>query len=160
MIWSRSNRFDPRAREVADRHYNRQKPGTEQFVPPGRCLVLYAETATGRAFWVTSYPYAKWVRHAWAGAWVCSAFRNEGAALASALITQAVSATRSYMGEPPVLGMITFVDRAKVRTKRDPGYCYRMAGFEVCGETKGGLLALQLLPDKMPAPVAPVGLLV
>lgn len=50
MIWSLSDRFDPRARGLADRHYNRQKPGTPQFVPPGRCLVLYAETDTGRAF--------------------------------------------------------------------------------------------------------------
>lgn len=77
MIWETSWKADPRAREVADRHYNRQKPGTPQFVPPGRALVLYAETETGRAFWITSYPYAQYVRHAWAGAWVCSAFRYE-----------------------------------------------------------------------------------
>lgn len=55
MIWETSWKADPRAREVADRHYNRQKPGTPQFVPPGRALVLYAETETGRAFWITSY---------------------------------------------------------------------------------------------------------
>lgn len=47
MIWETSWKADPRAREVADRHYNRQKPGTPQFVPPGRALVLYAETETG-----------------------------------------------------------------------------------------------------------------
>lgn len=41
MIWELSYKADPRAREVADRHYNRQKPGTPQFVPPGRALVLY-----------------------------------------------------------------------------------------------------------------------
>lgn len=70
MIWELSYKADPRAREVADRHYNRQKPGTPQFVPPGRALVLYTETETGRAFWVTSYPFAQYVRHAWAGAWV------------------------------------------------------------------------------------------
>ena len=72
MIWEMSWKADPRARDVADRHYNRQKPGTPQFVPPGRALVLYTETETGRAFWITSYPYAEYVRHAWAGAWVCS----------------------------------------------------------------------------------------
>ena len=54
MIWQQSHRGDPRARELADRHYNRQKPGTPQFVPPGRCCVLYTETPTGKAFWVTS----------------------------------------------------------------------------------------------------------
>ncbi len=84
---------------------------------------------------------------------MCSAFRNEGAALSSTLITQAVAATREFFrGSPPELGMVTFVDRAKVRRKRDAGRCYLRAGFRVCGETAGGLLALQLLPSEMPAP--------
>jgi hypothetical protein len=42
------------------------------------------------------------------------------------------------------------VNRDKTRRKRDPGRCFRRAGFEPCGETKGGLVALQLLPDAMP----------
>lgn len=63
------------------------------------------------------------------------------------------------MGEPPDLGMVTFVDRSKVRGKRDFGYCYRKAGFVPCGETKGGLLALQLLPADMPAAQEACGLL-
>lgn len=159
MRWQRSDRFDPKARELADRHYNRQKPGTDQFVPPGRCLVLFAATDTGKAFWVTSWPFAEYVRHAWPGAWVCSAFRNEGAGLASELIREAVSATRAYMGAPPPIGMVTFVDRSKVKGKRDFGYCYRKAGFIECGETKGGLLALQLLPEAMPEPKLPKGCL-
>ena len=70
MIWHLSNRADPRARDIADRHYNRQKPGTPQFVPPGRCCVLYTETDSGKALWVTSYPFAEYVKHQWAGAWI------------------------------------------------------------------------------------------
>lgn len=110
------------------------------------------------AFWVTSWPFAEYVKHAWAGAWVCSAFRNErpDLHLSSSLITEAIAATRNYW-EPPPLGMITFVDRDKTRHKRDPGRCYRKAGFVVAGETVGGLLALQLSPDKMPPPSAPLG---
>jgi hypothetical protein len=155
MIWELSHRADLRSRLLADRHYNRQKPGTPQFVPPGRCLVLYTETATGKAFWVTSWPFAEYVKHAWAGAWVCSAFRNEGAGTASGLIRLAVAATRSHFGEPPALGLITFIDRKKVipirvRGQETWGYSYKKAGFRECGETKGGLLALQLLPADMP----------
>lgn len=150
MLWHLSNRADPFSRDIADRHYNRQKIGAPQFVPPGRCLVLKTLTDTGRAFWVTSWPFAEYVKHAWAGAWVCSAFRNEGAALSSTLIMQAMSATKARYGAPPDLGMITFVDRRKVKKKTDFGYCYRKAGFTVCGETKGGLLALQCLPIDMP----------
>lgn len=65
MIWHQSYRADPKARDVADRHYNRQKPGSPQFVPPGRCCVFYAETDSGRAVWVTSFPFAKYVKHQW-----------------------------------------------------------------------------------------------
>jgi hypothetical protein len=155
MIWTASYRADPKARALADRHYNRQKIGAKNFVPPGRCCVFYAETETGRAFWVTSFPYAEYVRHAWAGAWVCSAFRNEGAGVASELIRQAVAATRAHFGEPPPLGMITFINEEKVRptmTRGRPtwGRVYELAGFAPVGRTKGGLLALQLAPQDMP----------
>lgn len=40
-----------------------------------------------RAVWITSWPFAE--KHAWPGAWVCSAFRNEGDELSSTLITSA-----------------------------------------------------------------------
>jgi hypothetical protein len=149
MRWVRADRADPRAKILADRHYNRQSPDSPQFVPPGRCLVLLSECE--RAFWVTSWPFAEYVRHAWPGAWVCSAFRNEGAGLSSELIREAVAATRAIW-EPPALGMVTFVDAGKVRHKRDPGRCYLRAGFERVGHTKGGLVALQLLPAAMPDP--------
>ena len=157
MIWHQSYRADPKAREVADRHYNRQKPGTPNFVPPGRCCVFYTENQGGKALWVTSFPFAQYVRHQWAGAWVCSAFRNEGAGIASAMIREAVAATRAYFGEPPPLGMITFIDTRKVRPtirhgKETWGYTYEKAGFHLAGKTKGGLLAFQLLPEDMPPP--------
>lgn len=124
--------------------------------------MLYTETDTGKAFWVTSWPFAEYVRHAWAGAWVCSAFRNEGAGVASELIVEALAATRSFFGDPPPLGMITFVDRRKVKPTRVRGedvygWTYRRAGFVEAGETKGGLLALQILPGAMPAPMPAMG---
>lgn len=161
MIWRYSNRADPRCRVIADRHYNRQAIGAEQFVPPGRCVVLYAGNLQGEAFWITSWPLAEYVKHAWAGAWVCSAFRNEGAGKASAMILEAISASRAVLGPPPDLGMITFVDRSKVRPtmvrgKQVWGWVYRKAGFVEVGETKGGLLALQLLPHLMPMPDRPL----
>lgn len=156
LEWVLSHRFDPRALPLADRHYNRQKIGSPQFVPPGRCLVFLNEAAD--ALWVSSWPFAEYVRHAWAGAWVCSLFRNESAVLSSQLIREAVAATRSVWGDAPPLGMVTFVNAQKVRPKRDPGRCYRRADWSVVGATKGGLVALQILPEAMPAPEAPFGL--
>lgn len=149
MMWRLSHRFDREVVPLADRHYNRRKVGSPQFAPPGRCLVL--KTPAVDAFWITSWPFAEYVRHAWAGAWVCSAFRNEGPVLSSQLVIEAVAATRAFFGDAPELGMITFVNADKVRAKRDPGRCFRRAGFRPVGETKGGLVALQLLPADMPA---------
>jgi hypothetical protein len=147
--WQLSDRADPVAKRLADRHYNRQTPESPQFVPPGRCLVL--RTPEGDAFWITSWPIAEYVRHAWAGAWVCSAFRNESAHLSSDLIRAACAASLAAFGFPPTLGMVTFVNRDKVRRKRDPGRCFLRAGFEYAGETKGGLVSLRLDPSRFPA---------
>jgi hypothetical protein len=152
MNWVRSHKFDPLALPLADRHYNRRKVGAPQFVPPGRSLVLLTEDNS--ALWVTSWPFAEYVRHAWPGAWVNSIFRREGGPLASQLIREAVAATRSQWTPPPE-GLITFVDASKVKNKRDPGRCYLRAGFSLIGETKGGLLTFRMLPDAMPEPQAP-----
>jgi hypothetical protein len=156
MYWQLSNRANPTAVTIADRHYNRQKIGSPQFVPPGRCTVLM--TPECDALFVSSWPFAEYVRHAWAGAWVNSLFRNESPHIASELIVQAVAATRSVWQAPP-LGMVTFISMRYVkptirRGLRTWGYCYRRAGFLPVGETKGGLLAFQLLPEDMP-PAAP-----
>jgi hypothetical protein len=150
MLWTRSNRFDPRALELADRHYSRQKPGTPQFVKAGSCAVFFAETKRGKALWVTVWQ--QHVRHAWPGAWECALFRNERAAWAPSLIKQAVAATRAHYGTPPANGMITFVDADKVREKADPGHCFLRAGFTMLDETTAsGLLVIQMLPAAMPA---------
>lgn len=155
MMWWLSHRADAEVVPLADRHYNRQKIGSPQFAPPGRCMVL--KTQPLDAFWITSWPFAGYVKHEWAGAWVCSAFRNEGEHLSSILVRDAVAATLAVYGDAPPLGMITFVDGTKVRRKRDLGRCYRKAGFVDAGFTNGGLVALQLLPDAMPEAREPLG---
>ena len=144
--WRLSYRADPRTRVIADRHYNRQKIGAEQFVPPGSCLVL--RTADESAAWITSAPKAEFVRHAWAGAWVNSLFRNEGRELSSDLIRWAVAHTRAKWPDVPELGIISFVDAAKTEPKEVPGWCYRRAGWTHVGFTKAGLWVFQQLPGR------------
>jgi hypothetical protein len=139
---------------LADRHYNRRKVGSPQFVPPGRCLVFLS--ACERAVWITSWPFPEYVRHAWPGAWVNSLFRREGGIKASEMIRQAVAATRSIW-TPPELGIVSFVNPKKVKPimrRGQPvyGYCYLKAGFRHVGYTKGGLWAWQMLPHEMPEP--------
>lgn len=153
MRWAKSWRDDPRAARIYDRHYSRRTVGASGVAPPGRPLVLLA--INGRALWISHEQQADLQKHAWPGAWVCTVFRNEGAGLSSELIREACAATRAEWGEPPVLGMVTFIDEAKTRRGRSrrslPGECFRRAGFVPVGFTKGGhgravLHVLQLPP--------------
>lgn len=77
--------------------------------------------------------------------------------MSSDLIRDAVAATVWRWPDVPEQGFITFVDRAKTRSKKHPGYCYRMAGWGEIGRTRGGLIALGLPAEKMPKPRAPLG---
>lgn len=159
MRWRISDRFDPVARAIADRHYSRLKrgkPGTPQFVSPGRCLVLLTDDSTAErgCLWVTTFPQYR--RDAWAGAWLCEYFRNEmpDRHLSSELIGEALAASAARFGPPPDKGMATFIDEDEVRPKRNPGYCFLVAGFEVYGRTQEfGRLVLWLPPDRCPAPI-------
>jgi hypothetical protein len=53
-------------------------------------------------------------------------------------------------------GIVSFVDASQVKRKRDPGRCYRKAGWHHVGFTKAGLLVFQQLPDEMPRPCPPL----
>lgn len=156
MKWVKVTRADPLANAVAKRHYTCQSPDSGQYVPPGKCLCLYSHRR-GRALWVTSWPKAEYVKHAWPGAWMCSIFRNESHVLASVLIRQAVAATRWHYGTPPEFGMVTFVDERRVAAKERPGQCFLDAGFrQLDVRTRmEDLLVFQMLLEDMPAPEAP-----
>jgi hypothetical protein len=86
-------------------------------------------------------------------------FRNESPHLSSELIGEAVAVTRYLWGKPPRDGIITFVNADKTRRKRDPGRCYRKAGWRFIGHTNGGLVTLQQLGNEMPTPEPPLGAL-
>jgi len=161
MDWRLSHRADSAALPLADRHYNRQSPGSPQFVPPGRCMVLLAGEPAS-ALWITSWPLGEYVRHRWPGAWVCSCFRREGGPRASEMIRAAIAATRWRYGAPPDLGMVSFLDRRhvqpiRVRGVETWGRTWLLAGFRPDGETAGGLLAFRMRPEDMPDPEAPIG---
>lgn len=157
MNWQLSWRADPVANAVAKRHYNCQSPYSDQWVKPGPCLCF--RTPEGGAIWSSSAPFAEYTQHAWAGAWENSTFRNErrDLYLSSDLILEGVAATLWFWPTPPALGMVTMVDPALTKRKRDPGRCYRRAGFEHVGFTQGGLYVFQLVPEAMPEAAPPVG---
>lgn len=159
MRWHLSHHFDPWSAEMADRHYSRRKPGSPQFMPPGRKLVLRCDGAV----WGTSWPFPEYVAHAWPGAWICTIFRRESDCpfLASDLIREAVACTRWRFGTPPELGMVTWIQPKKVRPtmvrgREVWGWTYRRAGFVDDAPTKGGFLTLRLPPEAMPAAATPL----
>jgi len=153
--WHRTWRADPVARALADRHYSRKTPGASQFSPPGRNLTL--RTLAGDAVWVTSWPLPEYVDHDWGDCWTCSLFRNEGALLSSDLIREAEAATSAVFGPAPTGGFLTFVDDEKVRAKRDPGYCFLRAGYEVVGRTRDrDLVVLQHRRNLLPLATPPL----
>lgn len=146
------------ARALADRHYSRRTRGAIQFAPPARVLVLVVPCGGGaEALWISSWPKAEFVKiRAHAGAWFCTMFRNEAPDrhLSSSLVVEALAATRAAWGDPPEGGLVTFVDEEAVRTKRDPGRCFRKAGFEVAGRTSDrDLLVLRIRPAMFPPPL-------
>lgn len=155
MRWFRVKASDSVCRALADRHYPRESVGAVMFTPPGRKVVL--RTACGGAYWVSLYQ--QHVDHAWPGAWVCSAFRNETGWWSSALITEALAATRDEWGEPPAQGLVTFVDPVATAARRSrrhrPGHCFRVVGFEEeSRRTSRGYFVLRLRPERFP-PAAP-----
>lgn len=137
--WCTTHRQDQQIRALADRHYSRQSPGSPQFAPPGEGLFLISRC--GCAAWVV-------VRNFFAGQrrWRCTLFRNEGRALSSDLIREATERTRawwpSHYDVLPTEPLTTEVDPRRVRSKRDPGWCFLRAGWRRVG-VKRGLVVLE-----------------
>jgi hypothetical protein len=148
-VWVEVDRDHPLARGLVDGethggkpHYSRQTPGARDFLPPGETLVLL--TPCARAVWGVC-------RNLDGGGtmrWRVTMFRNEGAGLSSDLIREATTMTQARW---PVcaLPLTTEVNPSKVRRKRDPGRCFRRAGWTPDGTTTSGLLRLRA-PEAIP----------
>lgn len=121
---------DDEARALFDRHYSRtiyadgRQP--KLFVGPGQKLVL--STPCRRALFV----WRKFISDSGEDGVNCAVFRNDGAGLSSALISEADAiADRKWPGERHY----TYVNPRKVRST-NPGFCFLKAGWRKCGITK------------------------
>lgn len=123
--WLRVTKFDARAAALADRHYSRRTHGSEQFMPPGRTIVLVTRTAD--AVWGTHWPKPELAMDG-LDAWRCSIFRNESEFLSSDLILEAMEATAAEWSSRPRDGWLTFVRVDRVRSV-NPGACFKAAGW-------------------------------
>jgi hypothetical protein len=137
--WSISSKADPIPRELADRHYTRQTPGSKMWTRPGYVQILRYTQANGRsAAWCWWRP--KWeagvLRKDRLYAIECTLFRNETRVRSSDLIREAVDALYEWQRAWDVCvadGLITGVSSSKTAEGRSadnmPGHCYRCAGW-------------------------------
>jgi len=129
------------ARSLFDRHYSRHfyKDGRhpKKFVGPGEYLVLM--TPCGRGLFV----WRKFISKDGQKGVNCAIFRNESTLLSSQLILAAEEVTKEKW---PGARFYTYVNPSKIKSK-NPGYCFKSAGWRYCGLTKSKKLhILEKLP--------------
>jgi len=139
------NRADNRLLDMYERHYScyQYKDGRErrQGVSPGQYLALMTARLDALFVWHKS----KFRRDGQIGI-NCAVFRNESTVLSSLLIEEAAEiAWRRWAGER----LFTYVNPAKIRSV-NPGYCFKMAGWTLTGESKTGLLLFELHQNNLP----------
>lgn len=154
--WKRIHHCDPRALDMADRHYSRQAPGTPEFIGSGEKIALmhFLPDGTPAALWASHRPApGKAVRYDGLDAWACTMFRVEHRTVAaSVLIREAVAVTKALWQPLPADGFYTTVNPEKVKpikVRGAPvwGYCYIKAGWQVQDHrTKDKGLIILMLP--------------
>ena len=135
--WLEFKDGNSRALHLFERHYTaRPLANRELFIGPGEKMVLLNEASDALFAWRKFKDDS--------GQWgvCCCVFRNEGTALSSDLISQAMDAAwNRWPGER----LYTFVDPDEIESE-NPGYCFKMAGWRFCGITPKGLHILEALP--------------
>lgn len=133
----RVGKFDVESVLLADRHYSRQKVGTNQFMPPGRTIVLRDAAGLVVFGWLWQEK-----RDDKQDGYNCSIFRNESTRRSSEIILEAERMVIVEWG--PNRGF-TYVDPLSIRPKRDPGRCFLRAGWKFLKQTASGLHLLEKL---------------
>jgi hypothetical protein len=135
-LLSESGGYDRIGRRLADEHYPRRQSskGKAQFLGPGVGRIALISRRMLSVFgWVRPLHVKDGIH-----AWRCTIFRrpeNSGEPRASDMILDAERALLALGMEPAPDGLLTYVDPSKVRHKRDPGRCFRRAGWRDDGIT-------------------------
>jgi hypothetical protein len=135
--WMRVKKFDHRACELADRHYSRRTPGSDQFMPPGQTIVLLTTDARAVFGWWRPDPASGLRAMNGLDGWTCTIFRHESSRLSSTLILAAENELYRYADDVGPDGLITYVWDQRVRSS-NPGYCFLCAGWRRTGRSADG----------------------
>ena len=140
--WTMVRDGDPVALAIFKRHYSyrKYKDGRKPklFVGPGEKLVLLTKCHGALFVW------RKFVSDDGQEGVNCAVFRNETQIRSSDLIREAEKiAWRRWPGAR----FYTYVHPRKIKSV-NPGYCFKAAGWRVCGKTKmRGLIILEKFPS-------------
>jgi hypothetical protein len=136
QYWHEAKDGNAEARELFDRHYSRYryKDGRKPklFCGPGEKMVLLTEAADALFVWrkFRSADGQQGIN--------CAIFRNESRHLSSDMILDAEEiAWRRW----PQARLFTYV-KAEAIASRNPGYCFKRAGWRQCGITKVNKLVI------------------
>ncbi len=136
--WTVAKDGDDAGRALFQRHYSHKpyrdgrKP--KLFAGPGSKLVLITPRLDALFVWRVFKDDSgqKGIN--------CAVFRNEGNVLSSLLILEAEQ--HAWVRWPAQTRLYTYVNADKTRHKRDPGRCFRKAGWKPCGITKWNRLVI------------------
>ena len=131
--------FDPEMAALADRHYSRRTIGARQFLYSGRKIVIRNAEGTVLFGWVFPDPT---MRMDGQTGYNCAIFRNESDRLSSDIILECEDIARKRWGPER---MYTYVNPTKIKS-RNPGYCFKLAGWNKIGISKSGQHLLEKLP--------------
>ena len=116
-----ATKFDPELVSLADRHYSRQTPGSWQFLPPGRTLVIRDHAGTVVLAWLHQQ-----FRDDGETGFNCAIFRNESERLSSQVILECERLLVSHWGTGRAF---TYIDPSKIKSS-NPGFCFKRAGWK------------------------------
>lgn len=117
---------------LADRHYSRRKVGARQFLVSGRKIVIRNTEGTLLFGWVWNYEHLRWDRQ---NGYNCAIFRNESARRSSDVIQECERIAFEKWGKNR---MFTYVDPKQIQSP-NPGYCFKVAGWQFVKTTQNGL---------------------
>lgn len=126
-----SHGYDPEMAVLADRHYSRQSPGARQFMPSGKKLVIRDAEGSILFGWLWAKPEFRMDHQA---GYNCTIFRNESSRRSSDVILECEEIAFRMWGSNR---MFTYVDPEKIQS-RNPGYCFKCAGWRRIGLSRDG----------------------
>jgi len=134
-FWVKISGADPKAYELYNRHYSKywfpakdKRPRNTKFTGPGQTLCLATQDYSALFVWLRNTIKRRDNQYGIN----CTIFRNEGPILSSLLILEAEQWARERWGNER---LFTYINPYKINSK-NPGYCFKKAGWRVCGKSK------------------------